>query len=165
MVERGVEVAQLRQALDDIFDSGIVHHGYTDYMRDYEVIACVTADPRAGIPPVHLRYLFKYCVVAEVRTAVSPDTWRCSLDERLTDRTVGPDLDGFVWAVRWQPLYPGAEVVADSERARSWADKVGIPFHEVRFEMNAHVITLVFSDLDVAEVREGYAPFAVNEDH
>ncbi|MET7866536.1 YxiG-like protein [Micromonospora taraxaci] len=159
-----MEVAQLRQALDEIFDSGIVHHGYTDYMRDYEVITYVTADPRTGIPPVYLRYLFTYCVVAEVQTAVSPDTWRCSLDERLTDRKVGPDLDGFVWAVRWQPLYPGAEVVADSERARWWADKVGIPFHEARFEMNAHAITLVFSDLDVAEVREGYAPFTVTED-
>ncbi|MGW0215808.1 YxiG-like protein [Micromonospora chokoriensis] len=159
-----MEAAQLRQALDEIFDSGIVHHGYTDYMRDYEVIAYVTADPCTGIPPVYLRYLFKYCVLAEVQTAVSPDTWRCSLDERLTDRKVGPELDGFVWAVRWQPLYPGPEVVADSERARSWADKVGIPFHEVRFEMNAHVITLVFSDLDVAEVRTGYAPFTVTED-
>lgn len=164
MVERDVEIARLSQALDDIFDGAIVHHGYTDYIRDYEVIVYVTADPRTGIPPIHLRYLFKYCVSAEVQTAVSPDTWRCSLDERLTDREIGPDLDGFVWAVRWQPLYPGAEVVADSERARSWADKIGIPFHEVRFEMNAHAITLVFSDLDVTEVGEGYAPFAVTED-
>lgn len=164
MVERDVEIARLSQALDDIFDGAIVHHGYTDYIRDYEVIVYVTADPRTGIPPIHLRYLFKYCVSAEVQTAVSPDTWRCSLDERLTDREIGPDLDGFVWAVRWQPLYPGAEVVADSERARSWADKIGIPFHEVRFEMNAHAITLVFSDLDVTEVGEGYAPFTVTED-
>ncbi|MET7879891.1 hypothetical protein ABZS52_23535 [Micromonospora profundi] len=66
--------------------------------------------------------------------------------------------------MRWQPLYPGAAVVADSERARSWADKIGIPFHEVRFKMNAHTITLIFSDLDVTEVREGYAPFTVAKD-
>jgi hypothetical protein len=91
--------------------------GTPSYIRDYEIIVHVTADPRTGIPPVHLRYLFKYCVAVEVQTTVSPDTWRCSLDERLTDREIGPDLDGFVWAVRWQPLYPGAEVVADSERA------------------------------------------------
>ncbi|MFE9917652.1 hypothetical protein ACFYPG_21085 [Micromonospora sp. NPDC005553] len=159
-----MEFAQLSQALDDIFDDAIVHHGYTDYIRDYEVIAYVTADPHTGIPPVHLRYLFKYCVAAEVHTEVSPDTWRCSLDERLTDREIGPDLDGFVWAVRWQPLYPGAEVVADSERARSWAEKIGIPFHEVRLRMNAHVVTLIFSDLDVTEVGEGYAPFTVTDD-
>jgi hypothetical protein len=164
VVEPGVEIAQLGQALDDIFDGALVYHGYSDYMRDYEVIVYVTADPRIGIPPVHLRYLFKYCVAAEVKTAVSPDIWRRSLDERLTDRKIGPDLDGFVWAVRWQPLYPGAEVVADSERARSWADEIGIPFHEVRFEMNAHTLTLVFSDLEVAEVGQGYAPFTVTED-
>ncbi|ABP53525.1 hypothetical protein Strop_1052 [Salinispora tropica CNB-440] len=164
VVERDVEIAQLSQALDDISDGAIVHHGYTDYIRDYEVIAYVTADPRTAIPPVHLRYLFKYCIAAEVQTTVSPDAWCCLLDERLIDREIGPDLNGFVWAVRWQPLYPGAEVVADSERARSWADQVGIPFHEVRFEMNAHAITLIFADLDVAEVREGYVPFTVTED-
>ncbi|MGC4879214.1 HalD/BesD family halogenase [Micromonospora sp. DT43] len=159
-----MEIAQLSQALDDIFDGAVVHHGYTDYIRDYEVIVYVTADPRSGIPPVHLRYLFKYCVSAEVRTVVGPDIWRRSLDDRLTDREVGPDLDGFVWAVRWQSLYPGAEVVADSERGRSWADRIGIPFHEVRFEMNAHVLTLIFSDLQVTEVGEGYTPFIVTED-
>ncbi|WP_435207675.1 YxiG-like protein [Micromonospora sp. bgisy143] len=159
-----MEIAQLSQALDDIFDGAIVYHGYTDYLRDYEVVVYVTADPRTDIPPACLRYLFTYCVAAEVQTALSPEIWRCSLDERLTDREIGPNLDGFVWAVRWQPLYPGAEVVADSERARSWADKIGIPFHEVRLTMNAHVLTLVFSDLDVTEVGEGYAPFTVTED-
>ncbi|MCG5445359.1 hypothetical protein NIE79_003809 [Micromonospora sp. NIE79] len=82
----------------------------------------------------------------------------------MTDREIGPDLDGFVWAVRWQPLYPGAKVVADSECARSWADKIGIPFHEVHLEMNAHAIALVFSDLEVTEAGEGYAPFTVTED-
>lgn len=158
-----MEIAQLSQALDDIFDGAIVHHGYTDYIRDYEVIVYVTAGPSTGIPPAHLRYLFKYCVAAEVQTTVSPNTWRCSLDERLVDREIGPDLDGFVWAVRWQSLYPGAEVVADSERARSWADQIGIPFYEVRLKMNAHAIALIFGDLDVAEVREGYAPFTITE--
>ncbi|MFY1616291.1 HalD/BesD family halogenase [Micromonospora sp. WMMD736] len=159
-----MEIGQLSQALDEIFDGAVVHHGYTDYMRDYEVIVYVTADPRTGQPPAHLRYLFTHCVVAEVRTALSPDTWRRSLDGRLTDPEVGPDLDGFVWAVRWQPLYPGATVVPESERARSWADKVGIPFHEVRFELNAHAIALVFNDLEVTEVGEGYAPFTVAKD-
>ncbi|MET8278852.1 hypothetical protein [Micromonospora sp. NPDC005174] len=159
-----MEIGRLSQALEEIFDGAVVHHGYTDYLRDYEVIVHVTADPRTGIPSVHLRYLFRYCVAAEVRTAVSPDTWRRSLDERLTDPEIGPDLDGFVWAVRWQPLYPGAEVVTDSERARSWSDEIGIPFHEVRFEMNAHTLALVFSDLEVTEVGEGYAPFTVTND-
>ncbi|MEU7841719.1 hypothetical protein AB0B39_12265 [Micromonospora sp. NPDC049114] len=47
-----MEIARLIQALDDVFDGAIVHHGYTDYIRDYEVIVYVTADPRTDIPPV-----------------------------------------------------------------------------------------------------------------
>ncbi|MGC9671579.1 hypothetical protein ACNTMW_34190 [Planosporangium sp. 12N6] len=77
-----MEIAQLRQALDDVFDQAVVYYAYTDYMRDYEVIVYATADPRTGIQPAHLRYLFKYCVEAETRTALRPETWRTSLDER-----------------------------------------------------------------------------------
>ncbi|MEU5934538.1 hypothetical protein [Micromonospora sp. NPDC047187] len=73
-------------------------------------------------------------------------------------------MDGFAWAVLWQPLYLGAKVVADSERARSWADKIGIRCHEVRFDMNAHAITVVFSEVEVTEVGDGYAPFTVTTD-
>ena len=53
---------------------------------------------------------------------------------------------------RWQDLYPGATLVADSDRARHWADLVGIPFHEVRIESNVQVVTLVFSDLVMTPV-------------
>ncbi|HEX5597622.1 MAG TPA: hypothetical protein VFX61_16630 [Micromonosporaceae bacterium] len=107
-----MEIAELRRALDDVFDQAVVYHAYTNYMRDYEVIVYATADPRTDIQPAHLRYLFKHCVQAEASTALSPDIWRESLDERLTDPEIGPDLDGYVWAVRWQPLYPGAQLVA-----------------------------------------------------
>ncbi|WP_233562940.1 YxiG-like protein [Micromonospora musae] len=99
-----MEIAELRRALDDVFDQAVVYHAYTNYMRDYEVIVYATADPSTGIQPAHLRYLFKHCVQAEVSTALSPDIWRKSLDERLTDPEIGPDLDGHVWAVRWQQL-------------------------------------------------------------
>ncbi|MDO3703298.1 hypothetical protein Q3W71_16620 [Micromonospora sp. C28SCA-DRY-2] len=132
-----MEITQLRRALDDVFDQAVLYHAFTDYMRDYEVIVYLTASPSTGIRPTHLRYLFKFCVEAEVRTALSPETWRESLDERLTDPEIGPDLDGYVWAVRWQPLYPGAELITDSRRAQAWAERVGIDFHEVRIERPA----------------------------
>ncbi|REF36646.1 hypothetical protein [Thermasporomyces composti] len=159
-----MEITELRRALDDISDHAVVYHAYTDYMRDYEVIVHVTADPRTGIKPTHLRYLFKYCVVAETRTALSPETWRTSLDERLTDPEIGPDLDGYVWAVRWQALYPGAHLVADSRRAKAWTERLGIDFHEVRLEMNSHNLTLIFSELEVTEPPVGYMPFVLAGD-
>ncbi|MEU1841192.1 YxiG-like protein [Micromonospora chersina] len=159
-----MEIAELRRALDDVFDQAVVYHAYTNYMRDYEVIVYATADPRTGIQPAHLRYLFKYCVQAEASTALSPDTWRKSLDERLTDPEIGPDLDGYVWAVRWQPLYPGAQLIVDSRRAQEWAEQVEIDFHEVRIQMNGHNLNLIFSELEVSQLALGYAPYLVAED-
>ncbi|MFI1091877.1 hypothetical protein [Streptomyces sp. NPDC020917] len=154
--------AELREKLDEVFDQSIVHHGFTPYMRDYEIVIHAMADPRTGIQPAYLRYLFRYCVQAHCESTVHPATWRASLDDRLTDYETGADLDGFVWGVAWQPMYPGASVVTDSATARRWAQEVGIDFHEVRIESNAHRLTLVFSDLEVSEVAPGYAPYTAD---
>ncbi|MFI8326975.1 hypothetical protein [Streptomyces sp. NPDC085529] len=55
-----MDTAVLEQMLDETFDHAVVHHGYTNYMRDYEVVICATADPGTGIAPSRLRYLFRY---------------------------------------------------------------------------------------------------------
>jgi len=80
-----VDSSGIQAAFDDVFDQAIVFHGFADYMRDYEVFVYVTADPRTGIRPEHLRYRFTHCVRATTTTALSPDIWRRSLDERLID--------------------------------------------------------------------------------
>ena len=49
---------------------------------------------------------------------------------------------------------------APSER-RTWADQLGIAFHEVLVEANSQTIGLVFSEATVAEVTPGYVPFIV----
>ncbi|MFH8800492.1 hypothetical protein ACH4F6_12975 [Streptomyces sp. NPDC017936] len=154
-----MDAAVLEQMLDEIFDHAVVHHGYTSYMRDYEVIVYVTADPRTGVEPAYLRYLFRYCVEARCESSVLPETWSVSLDDRLIDHEAGVDLDGCVWGVKWHCLYPGAKVLPPSEVTRRWAQAVGIDFHEVCIETNAHRLTLLFSDLQVSEVAIGYAPF------
>ncbi|MER8186049.1 hypothetical protein [Kitasatospora sp. NPDC094015] len=71
-----MDTAVLAQMLNETFDQAVVHHGYTNYLRDYEVIVRVTADPRAGIMASHLRYLFRYCVEARCGTSVPAETWR-----------------------------------------------------------------------------------------
>ncbi|MGK5642597.1 YxiG-like protein [Streptomyces sp. URMC 126] len=157
-----MDIAALRQMLDEAFDHAVVHHGYTTYMRDYEVIVYATADPSTGVAPAYLRYLFRYCVEARCETSVAAETWRISLDDRLIDHATGADLDGYVWGVKWHPLFPGARVLPESEATRRWSKAVGIDFHEVRLETNAHNLTLVFSDLEVSEVQVGYAPFVAD---
>lgn len=159
-----VDIEEIKQALDDVFDQAVVFHGYADYMRDYEVVVHATADPRTGVAPEHLLYTFKYCVRATVTTAVRPEVWADSLDERLIDYEAGVNLDGYVWGVKWQAMYPGARLVSPSEDATRWSGELGVPFHEVSIVTNAHNINLVFSDLAVRSVAPGYAPFTVPDD-
>jgi hypothetical protein len=160
---RDVDRAEIQAAFDDVFDQAIVFHGFADYMRDYEVFIYVTADPRTGIRPEHLRYRFIYCVRATVTSAVPPGIWKRSLDDRLVDYEQGRDLDGYVWGVKWQVLDPGMKLVPDSADAQRWSRELGLPFYEAAIETNGHNVSLVFSDLTVQTVQPGHAPFAVPE--
>lgn len=93
------------------------------------------------------------------------DVWRRSLDERLLDYDAylaGPDLDGYVWGVNWQALYPGMSLREESAEADAWVRDVGIPFFEARIETNGHNLELVFSDLTVTRVEPGLAPFIIS---
>jgi hypothetical protein len=156
-----VDAEQITEALDDVFDQAIVFHGFADYMRDYDVVIYATADPRTGVQPEHLRYRFTNCVRAIVTSAVRPDVWIRSMDERLIDYEQGRDMDGYVWGVRWQALYPGARLLPTSDEAAHWSARLGLPFFEAEMKTNGHDINLVFSDLRVDRAEPGYAPFVV----
>ncbi|MQY34681.1 hypothetical protein SRB17_26510 [Streptomyces sp. RB17] len=157
-----MDAAVLEQMLEETFDHAVVHHGYTNYMRDYEVVVYMTAAPSTGIQPSYLQYLFRYCVEARCETSVPTETWQRSLDDRLIDHETGVDLDGFVWGVKWHPMYPGAKLLPQSDAARRWSHTLGIDFHDVVIETNAHRLTLLFSHLQVTEVPVGYAPFVAD---
>ncbi|MGA3561621.1 YxiG-like protein [Melissospora conviva] len=156
-----MDIDEIQAAFDDVFDQAMVFHGFADYMRDYDVFVYATADPRTGITPKYLRYRFRYCVRAVTTSAVPPEVWMRSLDERLVDHEQGVDLDGYVWGVKWQDLYPGMKLLRDSPDAERWSQLLYLPFHEAIIETNGHNISLVFSDLAVDTVDHGYAPFVV----
>ena len=157
----GMDLDQMQAAFTDAFDQALAFHGFTEYMRDYEMVIQLSADPSTGIPTEYLRYIFVNCVHADASTALTPQIWSRSLDERLIDHATGVDLDGYVWGVKWQLLYPGFEVVADSERAATWSAELGINFHEIHVGTNGHNVNLVFSDLRVEPAPAGYTPFRV----
>jgi hypothetical protein len=157
-----VDEAQLQARLDELFDSELVFHSYANYMRDYELVVYQSVDPRSGLAPRHLRNLFRLCTEADVRSTVLPAVWTRSTDDELLDsHHVTREAPGYVWGVRCQGLYPGATIVDGSARAQVWTNQLGIPFHEVQIEANAHAITLVFADLSVEEVGAGYGPYHV----
>ncbi|MEU2394194.1 hypothetical protein [Streptomyces sp. NPDC007369] len=130
-------------------------------MRDYEVIIDAWNGPQN--PSTYLRYLFRYCVEARCETFLAAATWRDSLDDRLLDRETAVALDGYVWGAKLHEMY-GAELRPESDAARRWSKTVGIDFHEVHIETNAHDLTLLFSDLVVSEVPAGYAPFVAGRE-
>jgi hypothetical protein len=160
-----MDAKQIQAALDDVADQGVVFHAFTDYLRDYEVIVYSEADPRTGIRPRYERFLFRYCVEASVTPRVIAEIWARSLDDRLIDFETAHEVDGYPWGSKWQIIYPGGTVIADSERARTWSVALGVDFHEVRLGLNAHDLTLVFSDLEITEVAPGYAPFVVGREN
>ena len=161
---RAVDAEEIKRALDEVFDQALVFHGFADYMRDYDLYIYATSDPRTGIAPEHLRYRFTHCVRATATTAVRHDVWPRSLGDEFTDyeewlRSGAPE--GYVWGVKWQGLYPGMQLMPESDETRQWSARLGLPFHEVLIETNGHNISLVFSDLRVSTVATGIVAFAV----
>ena len=155
----------LKERLDQLFDNELVFHGCTNYMRDYELVVYQSVDPRSGLHPQHLRFLFRFCTEVAIRSSLTPDAWAESTDDALlVTHQVTRESRGFVWGVQCQVLYPGAKIIPISQRAQAWEEAVGIPFHEVRIEGNAHIIEIVFSELSVEEVHAGYSPYRVEED-
>lgn len=159
-----MEIADLDSVLGELFDNQLIFHGFTPYMRDYEIVVYQPVDPnpKYGLVPRHLRVLFRYCTEATIKSRVRPDVWTRSLsDDLLKVRHVSRESTGYAWGVEGQEIYSGATVIQDSNRAAYWADQLGITFHEVLIEANAQAIDLVFAEATLMEVPPGYAPFII----
>ena len=110
------------------FDMAIIRHGFTDYMRDYEILI------GSGYPAseeIH-RYQFVGCVEASYRSNIRPTTIVKSLpDEYVLSGPDYPDIDdppGFIWDVRYSNAYPGLDYIDNGERAKHWSqllDSIG----------------------------------------
>jgi hypothetical protein len=147
------------QAHDYFLDWALIFHGFRSYMRDYEVIMW---SPESSGESGTYSVLLKHCVEVNVRSAIRPDVWRISLDDRLTSFDTFSELDqagsydgGFVWGVGWANLYPGWSVSEASERAEEWTQHVGIQFHEARIASNVYDLTAIFAELMITKLSDG----------
>jgi hypothetical protein len=154
---------EIAEAFKDAFDQSLLFHGFAEHMRDYDLYIYATADPSTGIQPAHLRYRFTHCVVANITTTVRDDVWPRSLDERLIDydTAIKEEVDGYVWGVNWQMLYPGIALVERSALAAEWAARLGFDLREAVIEGNGHLMQLVFRDLSITVAGPGARPFEV----
>jgi len=134
---------------DRFFDSAIVHHGFSSYLRDYDFIVEVPAlrpDGAGSWIEGRYRYRFTHCVEASSHTALSAETWKASWTDEFTDynewERVG-NPEGFVWGTEWANAYPGVKRIQPSEVSETWAQQLGQPMHEILIETNAYAVRLV----------------------
>lgn len=146
---------------DPLLDSAIVQHGFTPYMRDYDVIVDVpaaTPDGNGSYIAGRYRYRFTHCVEAHVETTVRPDVWQQSWTDEFVSYSRWQEAGspgGFVWGVEFSDAYPGASRVADSTRAVSWTEKLDREMHELLIETNAFSISLICHDMHVTQLAVG----------
>jgi hypothetical protein len=136
------------------FDGAILSHGFTSYMRDYEILAEVSAGYNKD-GTGRYRYRFTHCVHASYNTSMRDDTWRISWSDILTDYERWKEADapeGFVWGVCWAETYPGLTYVEDSKAASDWSQRLGQPMHEVQIETNVYSLNLVFHDVVITKL-------------
>lgn len=147
---------QIREALSTdglLFDTAISRHGFTPYMRDYEVVVVV---PRGS---QHV-FRFSHCPFVEVFTGVRDEVWRHSWDDVFTDYSAWEAAGqpaGYVWGVCDSLAFPGPTYLEDSKLAEEWTSRLGKLMHEVLIQTNGHNIRVVFHDLHITELREGDA--------
>ena len=125
----GVDVAEMRAALDRVFDDAVVFHGYVDYLRDYDLFIVVATSE----PVQCLRYRFVGCVQANTTSALGPSALPHLLDERLLEGEQAGQTEGYQ-GVKWQCLYPGMTLVPDSAEAARWSHDTGVTMVEAVME-------------------------------
>lgn len=151
-----MDAGKIETNLEKMFDNYLVFHGYTPYMRDYEMIV------HSPTKRIYMRFLFRFCVSAAIKSRLGPDVWRRSMDDSLLDiEYPGSRSTGYVWGVKNQELYPGPRLIPETSIANEWSSGLGIGFYEVEIDANAQSINLIFADLAVDEIGEGYSPFIV----
>jgi hypothetical protein len=146
----------VREKLDALsfFDGAILGHGFTNYMRDYDILAEVDGADNKELAGRY-RYRFTHCVQASYVTSLRDGTLRTSWSDVYTEYDHWKEdgaPDGFVWGVCWAGAYPGLTYVRDSEAAADWSDRLGRPMHEITVETNVYLLRLVFHDVVITKL-------------
>jgi hypothetical protein len=163
-------MANLRERIEAderFFDSAIVSHGFTEYLRDYDVVI----DVPAALPPEvpigdttgsyiqgRYRYRFTHCPEVRVSTEVRDEVWQYSWDDVFIDNEAweaAGNPEGFVWGVNWADADPGLSYVTDSPLAVSWSERLAQEMHEIAIETNTVALRLVCYALRINQLAVG----------
>ena len=145
-----------------LFDNAIVGHGFTPYLRDYDVLVEASAAAPGGQRSYvegRYRLRFTHCVIAHAETAVADKTWKVSWPEHFTDYEAWEAAghpEGYVWGVDHSVAYPGASYIEDSPQAREWTQRLGNPTRHISIETNGHNLQLIFHELHITKIAQGH---------
>ncbi len=149
-------------AADLIFDSWVLGHGPTEYVRDYDLVVATPAakpDGSGSYIAGHYRVRFSHSPIQRCETVLEAETWRSAWRDPFTNfdswRAAGEPA-GFVWA-QGADAYPGPSLIEGSDLAKEWGERLGHDMFELKLETNAYTLWLLFHDLDVVQIARGDA--------
>lgn len=151
-----MNISEVGDVLDKHNFSGaaIVRHGYTDYMRDYDVLVAGIEGP--PFSDAH-RYQFVMCVYAVVNTNVDEKILFGSFEDELVlsdiNQSGDTDKECVHWGVRESTAQFGLELVQNSEIASEWTRKLRRPMSEIRIETEIFRLDLVFAELRYEKIQ------------
>jgi hypothetical protein len=142
----------------DLYDAGIVAHGFVPYMRDYRLLVDRLDDAPLG----RFEYLFRGCV--EARYSVTLPPIAINFNDALVDAAApNTPIDAFHWYVGSACVDGGVTLSLESPRAEDWANRLGWPMAEVSIATNVYELVLVFHDLVVQPIAAVQAGSTVDD--
>jgi len=153
-------MSDLDPVLAEPYDRELIFHGFTPYMRDYEM---VLYEPSTR---TRSTVLSRDTSASSLGTALSPPSppgpgltyGSGPLATTSSGCGTSPGLDRLRLGRGGPGGLPGCHGLQGSKRAAYWADQLGTAFHEVLVEANPQTIGLVFSEATVAEVTPVICP-------
>ncbi len=137
-----------------LFDIAILGHGYTDYMRDYDILVEANWNNNKG----RFLYRFSHCVDVNLKTRLADENWRTSWDNLFIDYEkwqMAGEPDGFLWGVKWSMAYPGLEFDDEALDVKDWSSRLEKEMHAVIIETNVFLLRLVFHGVKVKKLEDG----------
>ncbi len=139
-----------KNVLDDVFDSAILRHGFTEYNRDYEFLVEI-----GGISGGQHRLIFSHVYELSYTSTINDATLKQSLDDDFIDyqqwQSRG-EPDGFVWGVNYSIAYPGFSIKINSEKANVWSNKLCIAMYEIHVATEAFKVEFVCHNVQLTKL-------------
>lgn len=140
--------------LDDLIDSAILSHGFTQYKRDYFFhIETIWKEPFAGQYLVLFRHCYDFTYTAFTGAETLIQSWDdIFIDIDRYEKAGAPE--GYVWGSNHIGAYPGFTKLDNSVKANEWTKKLGRQMNEVEVEGEIFRMNLIYYDWTIKKLND-----------